>query len=146
MTWSIKMGMAWRLMQKRILLPGFVYKVWYLGELVYHWWDGPCLRRVPIAPPRDMFLGHELVGEELNGVEKGYLSEDLLEGPHFSYIMTLVPQLIDAILSDFVPPSQANPTQPLTFRAETSRASQSRSASRRASFDLVCSFAFPIFA
>ena len=92
-----------------------------------------------------MFLGHELVGEELNGVEKGYLSEDLLEGPHFSYIMTLVPQLIDAVTSDFIPPPQADPTQPLTSRAGTSHASQSRSVSKVASFDLVCSFTFSYF-
>ena len=103
------------------------------------------MRRVPIFPPRDIFFGHELIGEELDGAERGYLSEDLLEGPYFSYIITLVPQLIDAVASDFVPPPQADPTQPLTSRAGTSRASQSRSASKGASFDLVCSFGFFYF-
>ena len=92
-----------------------------------------------------MFYGYELVDEELHGAERGYLSEDLLEGPHFSYIMTLVPQLINAVVSDFVRPPQADPTQPSTSKAGTSCASQSRSASRGASFDLVCSFAFSCF-
>ena len=91
MSWSIKMGMAWRLMQRRILLPGLIDKVWYLGERVHRWWDRPCLRRVPIAPPHDMYWGCELVGEELDGAERGYPFEVLLEGPHISYMMTLVP-------------------------------------------------------
>ena len=103
------------------------------------------MRRVPIAPPHDMFWGHDLVGKELDGAERGYLSEDLLEGPYFSYIMTLVLQLIDAVTSDFIPPPQVDPTQPSTSRAGTSHVSQSRSVSRRASFDLVCSFVFPYF-
>ena len=59
--------MAWHLTQRRIFLPRFVDKVWYLGEQVYRWWDGPYLRRVPIFPPRDIFFGHELIGEELDG-------------------------------------------------------------------------------
>ena len=62
------------------------------------------MRRVPIAPPHDMFWGHKLIGEELGGAERGYLFEDLLEGPHLSYMMTLVLQLIDTIASDFIPP------------------------------------------
>ena len=95
-----------------------------------------------MLPLMTCFGGHELVGVELDGAERGYLSEDLLEGPHFSYIMTLVLQLIDAVASDFVPPPQADPTQPSTSRARTSCASQSHSASRGASFDLVCSFVF----
>ena len=49
------------------------------------------MRRVLIAPPRNMFWGHELIGEDLDGAERGYVSENLLEGPYFSYIMTLVP-------------------------------------------------------
>ena len=57
-----------------------------MGEQVYRWWDVPCLRMVPVAHPRDMFWGRELIGEELDGAERGYLSEDLLERPHFSYI------------------------------------------------------------
>ena len=126
-------------------MPGLIDKVWYLSERVYCWWDRPCLRRVLIAPPRDIFWGYELIGEELDGAERGYLSKDLLKGPHFSYIMTLVPQLIDAILSDFVPPSQADPTQPSTSRAGLCIHSQSHSTSRVASFDLVCSFTFSYF-
>ena len=51
-----------------------------------------------------MFWDRELVSEELDGAERGYLSEDLLEGPQFTYIMSVVPQLIDAVASDFIPP------------------------------------------
>ena len=129
--------MAWRLTQRRILLPGLVDKIWYLGEWVHRWWDGPFMRRVLIAPPRDIFWGRELVGEELNGAKRGYPFEDFLEGPHFSYMMTLVPQLIDVVVSEFVPPPQADPSQPLCSRAGATQASQGHSASRVASSDHV---------
>ena len=59
-----------------------------------------------------MFWGQKLAGEELFEAERGYPSESLLKGAHFSYVCTLIPQLIDVIVSDFVPsvPSpQANP-------------------------------------
>ena len=81
------------------------------------------MRRVPIAPPSDMFWGRELVGEELDEAERGYPFEDFLEGPHFSYMMTLVPQLIDVMSSEFMPPSQAYPSHPLGSRAGALRAS-----------------------
>ena len=81
------------------------------------------MRRVPVDPPRDIFWGRGLVGEELDGVERGYLFEDFLKGPHFSYMMTLVPQLIDVVASEFIPPPQADPSQPLSSRARASRAS-----------------------
>ena len=63
------------------------------------------MKRVPIAPPGDMFWGRELIGEELTKAERGYIFESLLEGVHFSYVCTLNPQLIDVVASDFVPPS-----------------------------------------
>ena len=47
------------------MLDGVIDKVWYLGERVHRWWDGPYMRRVPIAPHGDMFWGRELIGEEL---------------------------------------------------------------------------------
>ena len=81
------------------------------------------MRRVPIAPSGDMFCGRELVGEELLDVEKGYSSEDLLEGAHFSYVCTLIPQLIDIVVSDFVlstPPPEADPMKPFSSRGGTS--------------------------
>ena len=43
------------------------------------------MRRVPITPLGDIFWARELAGEELIEVERGYLSESLLEGAHFSY-------------------------------------------------------------
>ena len=49
------------------------------------------MRRVPIAPPGDVFCGRELAREELLEAERGYSSEDLLEGAHFSYVCTLIP-------------------------------------------------------
>ena len=72
-------------------MPSLADKVWFLGERVYRWWDGPFLRRVPVTPPRDMFWGRELAGDELGAAERGYPIGDLLEGSHLSYIMTLVP-------------------------------------------------------
>ena len=49
------MAAAWRLTQRRALLVGIIDKMWYLGERVHRWWDGPYMRRVPIAPPGDIF-------------------------------------------------------------------------------------------
>ena len=60
------------------------------------------MRRVHVAPPGDMFWGR--VGEELDGSERGYPFEDFLEGLHFSYIMTQVPELINVMVSEFMPP------------------------------------------
>ena len=80
------------------------------------------MRRVPIAPHGDIFWGRELVGEELIEAERGYPSESLLEDAHFSYMFTLIPQLIDVVASDFVPPAlppHADPAQPLRSRGRT---------------------------
>ena len=71
-------------------MPGIIDKVWYLGEWVHHWWDGPFMRRVHVAPPGDMFWGQELIGKELTESERGYLFESLLGGTHFSYVCTLI--------------------------------------------------------
>ena len=49
------------------------------------------MRKVPIAPPGNMFLGQELVGEELLEAERGYSSKDVLEGAHFFYVCPLIP-------------------------------------------------------
>ena len=57
-----------------------------------------------MAPPRDMFGGRELILDELDTIERGYPIGDLLEGSHLSYIMTLVPHLIDVAVCEFVPP------------------------------------------
>ena len=95
------------------------------------------MRRVPITPPSDMFWGRELVGEELDRAKRGYPFEDFLEGPHFSYMMTLVPQLINIVASEFIPPPQADPSQPSSSRAGASRVSQGHPASRVMSFDPV---------
>ena len=49
------------------------------------------MKRVPIAPPGNMFKGRELAGEELIETERGYPFESLLEGTHFSYVCTFIP-------------------------------------------------------
>ena len=49
------------------------------------------MRRVLIAPPGDMFWGRELAREKLFEAKRGYPSEILLEGAHFSYVCTLIP-------------------------------------------------------
>ena len=129
--------MAWRLIQRRILLSGLGEKVWFLGERVHRWWDGPFFRRVPMAPPGDMFWGSELVGDELAIAERGFPIGDLLEGSHLSYIATLVPQLIDVAVWG-VPPTQADLAQPPAFGGEPVRTGQGGSSSRVASSDPVC--------
>ena len=106
------------------------------------------MRRVPITPPGDMFWGQDLTGEDLTEAERGYLCESLLEGKHFSYVCTLILQLIDIIASDFIPPfppPQADPTQSPSSRGETSQASQGHSASRVASSDPIYFLAFAIY-
>ena len=80
-------------------------------EQVHHWWDGPFMRRAPVASLGDMFWGRGLTGKELARAEGEYPSEDFLEGPDSSYMVTLIPQLIDTMASNFVPlpsPPQAN--------------------------------------
>ena len=81
-------------------------------EQVHHWWDGPFMRRAPVASPGDMFWGRELTGDELDTAERGYSIGDLLEGSHLSYIMTLVPLLIDILVSGFVPPPPPSRVDP----------------------------------
>ena len=131
--------MAWRLTQRRILLPGLGERVWFLGKRVYRWWDGPFLRKVPMAPPTDMFWGSELVGDELGAAERGFPIGDLLEGSHLPYMTTLVPQLIDVTVWRVPPPpTQADPSQPPAFGDEPVRTGQGGSSSRVASSDLVC--------
>ena len=131
--------MAWRLTQRRILLSGLGDKVWFLGERVHHWWDGPFLRRVPVAPPSDMFWGSELVGDELSAAERGFPIGDFLEGSHLPYMTTLVPQLIDvAVWGVPPPPTQADPVQPPVSGGEPAQTGHDGSSSRVASSDSIC--------
>ena len=47
----------------------------------------------------------------------------MLGGAHFSYLCTLIPQLIDVVARDFVPlalPPQVDPIQPSSLRGGTS--------------------------
>ena len=53
------------------------------------------MRRVLVTPLSDMFWSRELTGEELARAERGYPYEDLLERAYFSYMATLIPELID---------------------------------------------------
>ena len=81
------------------------------------------MRRVPVAPSGDIFWGRERIGEELLKAERGYPSEGLLEGAHFSYVCTLIPQLIDVVASDFIPlalPPKADHAQPSGSKGGTS--------------------------
>ena len=80
-----------RLTHLRVLLAGIIDMMWYLGERVHHWWDGPYMRRVLVTPLGNIFWGREFTGEELIAAERGYPSEDLLEGVNFSYVDTLIP-------------------------------------------------------
>ena len=49
------------------------------------------MRRVLVTPLGNIFWGREFTGEELIAAERGYPSEDLLEGVNFSYVDTLIP-------------------------------------------------------
>ena len=94
-----------------------------------------------MVPPYDMLWVRELVGGELDAAERGYPIGDLLEGPHLSHIMTLVPQLIDVAVCEFIPPplpSQVDLIQPPTFRGEPAQTGQGGSSFRVASSDPVC--------
>ena len=78
-----------------------------------------------------MFWRRELVGEELFEAKRGYPSQGLLEGVHFSYVCTLIPQLIDVVASDFVlsgPPPEVNPAQPSGSRGGTLQVMQCKYA------------------
>ena len=66
------------------------------------------MRGIPVAPLSDMFWVRKLAGEELIKVMRGYPYESLLEGAHFSYVCTLILQLIEVVASDFI--SLAPPT------------------------------------
>ena len=84
------------------------------------------MRRVLVAPPRDIFWGGELIRDEILEAKRRYSSEDLLEGTYFIYICTLIAQLIDVVASDFIlpaPPPKADPAQPLGSRGGSSQAS-----------------------
>ena len=83
------------------------------------------MRRVPIAPPGEMFWSRDLIREELDRAERGYPFQDYLEGAYFSYMAVLVLQLIDSMASDFIPPlppPSIDPIQTLSSRVKTSQA------------------------
>ena len=93
----------------------------------------------------NMFYGRELVGEEFIEAERLYLSDSVLGAAHFSYVCTLIPQVIDVVASDIIPaalPSQVHLAQPSRSRGRTSQASRGHSASRVASLHLVCFLAY----
>ena len=94
---------ARRVTHMRFLLTSIIDNVWYLGERVHYWLDGLYIRRVPVAPPGNIFWGQEFVRKELAEAERRYPFEGLLEGAYFSYVCTLIPQLINVVASDFVP-------------------------------------------
>ena len=68
-----------RLESRRILLPGYNYQMWYLGERVYHWYLGPFRRRIPFSIPYSMLWSCSLTGNELRVALEGYDALTLLE-------------------------------------------------------------------
>ena len=94
-----------------------------------------------MASPGDMFWGRGLTRDEMDAAKRGYPIGDLLEGSHLSYIMTLVPQLIDVTVCEFIPPpppTQVDPVQPPTSGGGVVRTGQGDSSSRVTSSDPVC--------
>ena len=59
------------------------------------------MRRAPVASLGDMFWGRGLTGKELARAEREYPSEDFLERADSFYMVTLIPQLIDTMASNF---------------------------------------------
>ena len=70
MTWSRPLA------QKRALLYGLGYRVWYLSEWVLNWNRGVGVRRIPKSPPHSMFWTHELEGTKLDQDIAGELAID----------------------------------------------------------------------
>ena len=76
------MAASVRLETKRILLPGYGYQMWYLGEHMYHWHLGPSRRRVTFPIPSSMLWSGNLSGPELRVALEGYDALTLLERSH----------------------------------------------------------------
>ena len=70
---------AVRLEAMRILLPGYGYQMWYLGERVYHWHLVPSRRCIPFPIPSSMLWSSNLSGPELRVALEGYDALTLLE-------------------------------------------------------------------
>ena len=73
------MATAVRLETRRILLPGYGYQMWYLGEHVYHWHLRPSRRRIPFSILFSMLWSCSLTGPELRVALEGYDALTLLE-------------------------------------------------------------------
>ena len=73
------MAAAIRLETRRILLPGYHFQIWNLGERVYHWHLGPSRRRVPFPIPSSMLWSCSLSGPELRVALEGYNALTLIE-------------------------------------------------------------------
>ena len=67
------MADAVRLETMWILLPGYDYQMWYLGERVYH------QQSIPFPIPSSMLWSYGLSGPELRVALEGYDASNLLE-------------------------------------------------------------------
>ena len=73
------MAAAVRLETMMILLHGYNYQMWYLGEYVYHWHLGPSKRSIPFPIPSSMQWSYSLSSPELRVNLEGYDALTLLE-------------------------------------------------------------------
>ena len=73
---------AVRLETMRVLLSGYDYQMWYLGERVYHCHLGPSRRHVPSPIPSSMPWSCGIIGPELRVALEGYDASTLLERSH----------------------------------------------------------------
>ena len=83
--WTPAMIQSDPLVDKRALLQGPDYRVWYLDERVRGWRAGGRLRRVPTSPPHGMFYTHLLRGDALNEACTGEDADELCDRSKHRY-------------------------------------------------------------
>ena len=92
------------LVERRVLLQGPDYRVWYLGEQVRGWETGSRARRVPVPPPHGMFHAHLLRGEALAAAHRGFDTEGLCEMSRRRYLEFARAQLLQRVSLATSPP------------------------------------------
>ena len=88
------------LSQRRVLLRGPNYRVWFLGERIHSWRLGVRVRHPPLAPPRHMLWAHLLEGEELEQALRGQDADEFRERRRSQYSDFIRTRLLQRIPLD----------------------------------------------
>ena len=88
------------LSQRRVLLRGPSFRVWFLGERIHSWRLGVRVRRPPLAPPRHMLWDHLLEGEELEQALRGQDADEFRERRRSQYSDFIRTRLLQRIPLD----------------------------------------------